>query len=355
MKILHTSDLHLDSPLTTRLDSKKVRERKAELILSFKRLAESARREGADAFIIAGDLFDSERVGKRTLKNAIDIISAYPEITFFYLSGNHERDALTSSGAPLPDNLRLFGSDWTYFNLGSVNFIGKCDTDKEMFSSLRLNKDETNILVLHGELRDRSDGRGAIGIKDAEELDVDYIALGHYHSYSKTEVNHRCNAVYSGTPEGRGFDEAGDCGYVLIDASEGKITHKFVKSAMRTLRICEIDVTDVESDLALIFKIETMLKSVPREDLVRIKLVGTRELGRSYSAETILSSIAHSYYYVEIKDETRVRISPDDYKNDISLKGEFIRGVLADDSLSDKEKDAIISLGIEVLIEDGEV
>ena len=354
MKILHTSDLHLDSPLTTRLDSKKVRERKAELILSFKRLAESARREGAEAFIIAGDLFDSERVGKRTLKNAIDIISAYPEISFFYLSGNHERAALSGSCLQLPDNLRLFGSDWTYFKLGNVNFIGKCDTDKDMFSSLRLNKDETNILVLHGELRDRSDELGVIGIKDAEELDLDYIALGHYHSYSKTEISRRCDAVYSGTPEGRGFDEAGDCGYVIIEAGAGKVTHRFVKSAMRTLRICEIDVTDVESDLSLIFKIEAMLKGLPREDLIRIKLVGARELGRSYSPETILSSISRSYYYIEIKDETRVKISPDDYKNDVSLKGEFIRGVLKDDSLSEKEKDAIIALGIEVLIEEAE-
>ena len=63
MKILHTSDLHLDSPLTTRLDSKKVRERKNELLLSFKRLSELADREGSEAFIIAGDLFDSERIG----------------------------------------------------------------------------------------------------------------------------------------------------------------------------------------------------------------------------------------------------------------------------------------------------
>ena len=353
MKILHTSDLHLDSPLTTRLDSKKVRERKAELVLSFKRLAETTRREGAEAFIIAGDLFDSERVGKRTLRNAVEIISAYPEITFFYLSGNHERDALSVSGIKLPENLKLFENDWTYFSLGGVNFIGRCDTAADMFSKIKLNKDETNLVVLHGELRDRSDEGGVIGAKEAEELDIDYIALGHYHSYSKTEISRRCDAVYSGTPEGRGFDEAGECGFVMINAGAGKVTHRFTKSAQRTLRICEIDVTDAESDLALIYKIESCLRGIPRDDLVRIKLVGAKPLGKSYSPETILSSVARSYYYVELKDETRVKISPDEYKSDVSLKGEFIRGVLADDTLSDEEKNAIIALGIEVLIEEG--
>ena len=56
MRIIHTSDLHLDSPLTTRLDSNKVKERKGELLLSFKRLAEMAEAEGAEA--VMPDLID---------------------------------------------------------------------------------------------------------------------------------------------------------------------------------------------------------------------------------------------------------------------------------------------------------
>ena len=130
MKILHTADLHLDSPLTTRLDSKKVKERKNELLISFRNLAQRADREKAEGFIIAGDLFDGEKVGKRTLKNVLDIISAYPEITFFYLSGNHEKDALRQSMLPLPQNLKFFDDNWTYFKLGAVNVIGKAETTK---------------------------------------------------------------------------------------------------------------------------------------------------------------------------------------------------------------------------------
>ena len=64
MKIIHTSDLHLDSPLTTRLASDKVRERKNELLFSFRKNVQAAKDNGADGFIIAGDLFDSDKVGK---------------------------------------------------------------------------------------------------------------------------------------------------------------------------------------------------------------------------------------------------------------------------------------------------
>ena len=352
MKIIHTSDLHLDSALTTRLDSKKVKERKGELLLSFRRIAERAKSDKAEAVIIAGDLFDSERVGKRTLKNVLDIIFSSPEITFFYLSGNHEKKALSESGFPMPENLKLFGDGWTCYKIGEVNVIGRCETSSEMFSELTLNKDEVNIVVLHGELRDRCDAWGDIGKRDAEELNLDYIALGHYHSYSETKISARCTAVYSGTPEGRGFDEAGPCGYVTLNIDGTRVSHVFSQSAKRTLRIEEIDVTDTPSDMALLYKIEAALRNVPSGDLVRIKLVGERELGRCFDTEAILSSLRGSYYYAEIKDETRLRIRADDFKNDISLKGEFIRGVLLDDSLSDKEKEAVINLGLSVLLKE---
>jgi len=352
MKIIHTSDLHLDSPLTTRLDSKKVKERKSELILSFRRMVERAKSEKADAFIIAGDLFDSERVGKRTLKNVIDIIASAPELSFFYLSGNHEKKVLSASDIPLPENIRLFDDDWTYFSVGDVNIIGRCETAPDMFSKIKLSGDRKNIVVLHGELRDRSDFGGVIGKKDAEELNIDYLALGHYHSYSETEISPRCKAVYSGTPEGRGFDESGECGYVTIKTYDGYVQHEFTKSAIRTLHIAEIDVTDAPSDISLIYKIESALKNARSGDLIRIRLVGTRELGRFFDTDALLSSLKSSYYYIEAKDDTRLKISADDFKNDVSLKGEFIRGVIADDSLDDKEKEAIINLGLSVLIEE---
>ncbi|MBO5879763.1 MAG: DNA repair exonuclease, partial [Clostridia bacterium] len=87
-------------------------------------------------------------------------------------------------------------------------------------------------------------------------------------------------------------------------------------------------------------------------DLVRIVLTGALPLGKRIKTDTLASSLRHSFYYVEIKDETHTKISADDFKNDISLKGEFIRSVISDGSLTDKEKNAIINLGLEVLYND---
>ena len=81
MRIIHTSDLHLDSPLTTRLSADRVRERKRELLASFRNNVIEAQRLDATAFIIAGDLFDSEKASADTVKMLFDVIAATPSIT----------------------------------------------------------------------------------------------------------------------------------------------------------------------------------------------------------------------------------------------------------------------------------
>lgn len=352
MKIIHTSDLHLDSPLTTRLDSKKVRERKGELLLSFKRLAERAESDGAQAFIIAGDLFDSERVGKRTLKNTLDIIASHPRLTFLYLAGNHEKSALSASSLKIPENLRIFDEGWTRFDVGEVSFIGRTETSPDMFSDFPKAEGRVNIAVLHAEIRDKSDFGGVIGLKELCDVGIDYLALGHYHTYAEIDIDQNHKAVYCGTPEGRGFDEAGEKGYVSIDVVGRSVKHKFYASSYRALHVKEIDVSDADSDIAAAYKIEKELSTLRRSDLVRVRLVGTRKLGRSFDTDTILSSFAGSFYYAEVKDDTRLYICADDFKNDISLKGEFIRGVIEDATLSDKDKEAVINLGLNVLMEE---
>ena len=58
MRILHTADLHLGSPLSARLSGERQRERKNELFNTLSRMADKAKELGCGAVIIAGDLFD---------------------------------------------------------------------------------------------------------------------------------------------------------------------------------------------------------------------------------------------------------------------------------------------------------
>ncbi len=349
MRIIHTSDVHLDSPLTARLSVDRIRERKEELISSFRRSIERAIDLGASGYLIAGDLFDTERVSRSTLENLMAIVGAASELTFYYLFGNHEKRLLTDSGISLPANLRIFDEDWTYFRLDDVVIAGRATTSEDMFRTLKLDPDRKNIVVLHGELCDHSAEGGAIGVGELEGLPIDYLALGHYHTYSERKIGTRCTAVYSGTPEGRGFDEVGEKGVVLLDIDRYGLRHELVRCSKRTLHAIDADISAARTSLDVEAAIENATRGIPNTDLVRVSLVGERPVELSYHLATLQDRVGLKFYHFEVRDESRLKINASDFANDRSLKGEFIRSVAASD-IPPELRDKVITVGLRALM-----
>ena len=56
-----------------------------------------------------------------------------------------------------------------------------------------------------------------------KDLNIDYLALGHIHSYKCHKLDKRGVYCYSGCLEGRGFDECGDKGFVLLETEEDRL------------------------------------------------------------------------------------------------------------------------------------
>ena len=350
MKIIHTSDIHLDSPLTTRLPADKVRERRRELLSNFGRLVEEAKIQGAGAIIIAGDLFDSDRISRKALDTALDVIEATPDITFFYLQGNHEGDAFLTTRRALPGNLLTFGEDWTYYGAGGLTVAGRSKICEGMFEDLDLPAETQNIVILHGELRDRSASPEIIGVRDAAGKNIDYMALGHYHSYSAEAIDDRGAAVYCGTPEGRGFDETGDKGYVLIETGERRLRYSFHSFAKRKIHIVPIDLNGAVRTAEINERSDRALRDLSFNDIVRLELCGRYFPTLWKDVDSLMNDFNDRFYYFEVKDSSKMAINPDDYKHDKTLKGEFIRTVSADESLDEATKEKIIACGINALM-----
>ena len=83
MRLIHCADIHLDSPMESNLPSEKARERKNEIRATFARMVRVAEETGVDAILIAGDLFDSERVTKSTATYVLELIRSVPDIAFY--------------------------------------------------------------------------------------------------------------------------------------------------------------------------------------------------------------------------------------------------------------------------------
>src|SRR5450756_934933 len=71
LKILHTADIHLGARFVGL--GRKGPEQRAQLLETFGAVAELAIKEKVGLFLIAGDLFDSNRVSKELLERAASL------------------------------------------------------------------------------------------------------------------------------------------------------------------------------------------------------------------------------------------------------------------------------------------
>ena len=62
MRIIHCADIHLDSQMTSYLDSGMARKRRKEIFNTFCSMLDFAQENRVDAIIIAGDLFDTDKI-----------------------------------------------------------------------------------------------------------------------------------------------------------------------------------------------------------------------------------------------------------------------------------------------------
>ena len=351
MKIIHTADLHLSSPLTSRLSGKKSLARRRELRETFIRMTEYAKDNQVEAFIIAGDLFDDGEVSPADIEAFLSTLRRCEGVEFYYLHGNHEGRAIDSSREDIPKNLHFFSDGWSYYDIGNVRLAGRCRLSENMFKELATAPDKINIAVLHGELRDKGDDAYAIGLGGAKETELDYIALGHYHKYQVLRPTPRLSCVYSGVPEGRGFDETGEKGFVLIEATD-KLEYHFIPFAKRLVLQIDVDISSALSSADIENMIEENLKNCDKNNLVRIQLTGHRSPDLRYDISYLCDIFKSSFYYLEVKDKSGIKILADDYKYDKSLKGEFIRLCL--DKIEDEEiRSKVIECGLLALAGEG--
>lgn len=362
MKIIHCADLHLDSDMTGNFSKEIAVQRKAELINTFERMLKYASVKNVDAIIIAGDLFDKEVVKSSVLNMFISLINTFSKIHFFYLTGNHDEDNLKSSIDIIPDNLHIFNEHWSYYKFDAGNFnivisgINPGNNFPDIYDSLNLNENDFNVVTLHGQITEtfRSGQNETISLRNLCGKYIDYLALGHIHSYKYKKLDSRGMYCYSGCLEGRGFDECGEHGFVLLDIDDNRhFTHSFIPFAYRSLYELDVDVTGCHDSVQISQRIDKQLtlNGYESKSLIKINLTGMISIDEDIDMNYLYSSYKDNYYYLKIYNQTKFNTDYLKYINNNSLKGEFIRIVSSDDTLDDDTKSAVIKQGIELLVQ----
>ena len=345
MKIIHTADLHLDSVLETNLNSQIQRDRKRELLSNFERLVEYANKHNVDRIIIAGDLFDSNRISQKSKNFIVDIINSNPNIDFLYVTGNHEEDAFLNNINTIPENLKTFTKKFETYTYSDCDITGINYTDKYDFTDLNLKEDRVNILIIHGDINTN------LHTSFLKDRNIDYVALGHIHKYLRGNIDDRTEYCYPGCLEGRGFDECGEKGFSLLEVIGNKVKSEFVPFAQRVLHEVIVDISDCENYIDVKRLVLLKYEDIKEKDMIKVRLVGKYNLDIFKQNEMLSDSLNEKYYFARIVDDSTLKINPRDYENDISLNGEFIRNVLKS-NLSDEDKNQVIEFGIKALMKE---
>ena len=395
VRLIHTADLHLDSAFSSRFSKEEAEERRRNLLIAWNKLLQYGIERKVQAILISGDLFDSPVVSRSTMEIFLSSIRKNPEISFFYLRGNHDTRNTFRFRDDLPKNLFLFSKEGKKYRLkeklvllgqefygterrsefpeesyGTESLLELPEEPEELVeeellspssakdavqSIWNLKEEDCNILMLHGALREGGpevQNEQGISLKQLSRYPIHYLALGHIH---KREEG-KCGSlyyIYPGCLQGRGFDEEGEKGFYYLEIEEEtkEIKAEFVPLKEGEFRIIPLFLSEEDGTLDAEEKIRESLKKEGTEakDSVRIILKGEKRAGEERNLRYLEKQLEEEYAYIEIKEETKLKLRKEEFIHEKGLKGEFLRMVCESESLSEEEKEKLMILGIGLL------
>ena len=398
VRLIHTADLHLDSAFSSRFSKEEAEERRRNLLIAWNKLLQYGIERKVQAILISGDLFDSPVVSRSAMEIFLSSIRKNPEISFFYLRGNHDTKNTFRFRDDLPKNLFLFSKEGKKYRLKEKlvllgqEFYGterrsefpeesygtesllelpefpeepeelveeellSPSSSKDAVQSIwNLKEEDCNILMLHGALREGGpevQNEQGISLKQLSRYPIHYLALGHIHKREEGKYG-SLNYIYPGCLQGRGFDEEGEKGfyYVEIEEETKEIKAEFVPLKEGAFRIIPLFLSEEDGTLDAEEKIRESLKKEGAEakDSVRIILKGEKRAGEERNLRYLEKQLEEEYAYIEIKEETKLKLRKEEFIHEKGLKGEFLRMVCESESLSEEEKEKLMILGIGLL------
>ncbi len=368
IKILHCSDLHFDSPFSE-LDSSFSENRKEDLRECFGNIVDMAKSNQVDLLLISGDIFDNGSVMKNTLDYIRKKFEEIHDIRVFIAPGNHDpfNEKSFYSMLKWPENVHVFKDKMEKIQIdelklcvygrGFSNSYERESLLKDFRGELNIDEYTTNIMVLHGDIANKGtkNDYNPVTLEEIGLSGMDYIALGHRHSFSGINREKNTYYAYSGNPEGRGFDETGEKGIILGEVCKKFVDLKFVPISKRQYIIKEIDISKLDTYDEIIYNIENSISPLDREkNLYKFILKGEVDPEFVISKSVIEEKMKQYFYYAKVVDKTGVKIDYEALSKEFSLKGLFTKKMLqsienAEDETEKEKLKKALKVGIQSL------
>jgi len=336
MKILHTGDLHLDSPFCSEGSVGADQKREAQRAL-LRRIFACAKEEECGLILVAGDLFDGRHVSPETRRLTEKLLreSACPVVI---APGNH--DPYTEDGVygqlELPEHVDLFTStELQCFEIESLNarVFGYAFTSQFLSESplagvtMPEKEGRWHLFCGHADLTSPISRTAPVTEGDLLRAGFDYAALGHIHKPPKLSAE---QVQYCGFAEGRSFDELGEGGVLLVTLEPDKSIHIERKIlSQNCYELGELDLSPYPDEAAMLGAIEETVRAWEEKGIthLRLSLVGSAdpELLSSVLDKTNQEDLGLAL--LELQNLTIPVTDGNFLKNDITLRGALYRAL----------------------------
>lgn len=347
IKVLHTGDLHLDSPFSG-LSLAKSEMRRREQRNLFISLMNYVRTNEINLLLIAGDLFDYGFVSRETISIVVREFENTPNCQIVISPGNHDpyNEKSIYAKTSFPENVHIFTDD----SLSKFEFpkIG-IDVYGYAFMSSVLKKspvtghsvdnpDRFNILCAHAVIGGGVSAYAPISQSDIINLECDYCALGHVHNGGELErIKSRSGLDicygYCGCLEGRDFGETGPKGAIIIDIptrdddENASVRFRRIRFSRRRYEVENLDITGAGDVRDIESAVNQLISDKNYDEDSLLKIVLTGNVSPSLSIPDELPPDKLGVFYIELQNETVPLFDNDRLMRDVTIRGEFYRRI----------------------------
>ena len=311
MKMLLCADIRSGAMCTENLDVKQSHKWQASRKEKLVNLIDEAAQNNVGYVLLFGRIFGQERIPESVIDGLFDAVkedSHIQVLTFL----NAEEFKRISYRNDVPDNLHLVNID-----------AGDSFLDENIAS--RLNK-----------------GSIELQLGDNDALFIKENGNG---SYEIAGMSETCT-IPSFEPLGFEDAQALSCGYGVLEWSEELIEKYELKPGQKyVFRSIELKILPEDDEKEILKKINIAVGKLPFDTFLRITLMGKSAFGLTINSDALKNQLQNRLFFVEVYDNSVMDIDEDAFKNDISLRSEFVRLALQDDSLSESERNRLISCG----------
>ena len=382
MKIVHFSDLHLDSPFAwAGATGGKARQRRQALRDTLIRIVDLTRKVNADALFCGGDLYEHEYFRPDTAKFLKDTFAGLAPIPVYIAPGNHDWYGPQSLYARVvwSENVHIFREAalceveledglwlWGAAHLGPANTgnflkgfrnllrrrmsrgVDPEDTDN-FLNGFRVERSGIHIALFHGAERswfaEQGTEKQPYAAFDADEIEAagfTHAFLGHYHRPKDAEFH-----TYPGNPDPLTFGEDGERGAVIATISpDGRVARERHQVAVTEAHDLELDVTGLTTQQRILDLLEAKVSSLSGFARLTVKgeIASTIDIN-----EGDLRDRLNNFEAVQIVfGDLRPTYNLESIRQEPTVRGQFVRDVF-DSDLAENEKRRVVVTGLRAL------